>query len=162
MLAVRDCDHVRLFGHGGNAKALPGQALYVVRQTPNFLLANGVDGLTKIGSRSLSHPIGSTDPSQWHMLIDEPEDGTRLKLPPGERPVLYLRGQPTDGADVHLGAPTNRVAKTEARGTINRELQRAAEGRPWGGTDPGVAIAMMTLNVKQNRKRRSERCRERP
>jgi hypothetical protein len=98
MLAVRDCDHVRLFGHGGNAKALPGQALYVVQRTPTFLLANGVDGLTKIGSRSLSHPLGSTDPRQWHILIDEPEDGTRLKLPPRERPVLYLRGQPTDGA----------------------------------------------------------------
>lgn len=99
MLAVRDCDHVRLFGHGGNAKALPGQALYVVERTPNFLLANGVDGLTKIGSRSLSHPIGSTDPRRWHMLIEEPEDGTRLELPPLARPVLYLRGRPSDGAD---------------------------------------------------------------
>jgi hypothetical protein len=94
MLAVRDCDHVQLFGHGGNAKALPDQALYVVERTPNFLLANGVDGLTKIGSSSLSHPIGSTDPRRWHMLIDQLEDGTRLALPPLERPVLYLRGQP--------------------------------------------------------------------
>jgi hypothetical protein len=99
MLAVRDCDHVRLFGHGGNAKALPGQALYVVERTANFLLANGVDGLTKIGSRSLSHPIGSTDPRQWHLLIELSVDGTRLELPPRERPVFYLRGQPKDGAD---------------------------------------------------------------
>jgi hypothetical protein len=96
MLAVRDCDHIRLFGHGGNAKALPGEALYVVERTPNYLLANGVDGLTKIGSRSLSHPIGSTDPRQWHMLIDQLADGTRFELPPLERPVLYLRGQPSD------------------------------------------------------------------
>lgn len=101
MLAVRDCDHVRLFGHGGNAKALPGQALYVIERTPNFLLANGVDGLTKIGSRSLSHPIGSTDPRRWQMLIEELEDGTRLELPPLERPVLYLRGQPSDGDPQH-------------------------------------------------------------
>lgn len=99
MLAVRDCDHVRLFGHGGNAKAPPGQALYVVERTANFLLANGVDGLTKIGSRSLSHPLGSTDPRQWHLLIEESVDGTRLELPPRERPVFYLRGQPNDGAD---------------------------------------------------------------
>jgi hypothetical protein len=96
MLTVRDCDHVRLFGHGGNAKALPGEALYVVERTPNYLLANGVDGLTKIGSRSLSHPVGSTDPRQWHLLIDQPADGSRFELPPLERPVLYLRGQPSD------------------------------------------------------------------
>ncbi|MFO7902900.1 MAG: hypothetical protein ACQESR_18305 [Planctomycetota bacterium] len=46
MLAVRDCDHVRLFGHGGNAKALPGEALYVVEGTPNFLLASGKVSVT--------------------------------------------------------------------------------------------------------------------
>lgn len=94
MLAIRDCDHIRLFGHGGNAKGLPGNTLYLVERTPNFLLANGVDGPTKIGSRSLSHPDGSTDPRHWHMLIERLEDGSELKLPPLERPVLYVRGTP--------------------------------------------------------------------
>ncbi len=92
MLLVRDCDDVRLFGHGGNAKGLPGGALFVFERTPNFLFANGVDGPTKIGSRSLSHPDGSTDPHEWHMLIERGTDGTELKLPPLERPVLYRRG----------------------------------------------------------------------
>jgi len=99
LLAVRDCDHVRLFGHGGNAKGLPGNTLYLLERTPNFLLANGVDGPTKIGSRSLSHPDGSTDPRQWHMLIERLDDGSERKLPPLERPVVYVRGQPRDGAD---------------------------------------------------------------
>ncbi|MBN1444221.1 MAG: hypothetical protein JXA90_16030, partial [Planctomycetes bacterium] len=99
MLAVRDCDHIRLFGHGGNAKALPGEALYVVERTPNFLLACGVDGPTRIGSRSLSHPEGSTDPREWHMLIERRKDADELKLPPLERPVLYLRGQPSYGPE---------------------------------------------------------------
>ncbi len=92
MLVVRDCDRIRLFGHGGNAKGLPGGALFVFERTPRFLFANGVDGPTKIGSRSASHPQGSTDPRQWHMLIERSADGQELKLAPAERPVLYRRG----------------------------------------------------------------------
>jgi hypothetical protein len=92
MLLVRDCDDIRLFGHGGNAKGMPGGALFVFERTSHFLFANGVDGPTKIGTRSLSHPEVSTDPRQWHMLLDRFPDGTEFKLPPLERPVLYRRG----------------------------------------------------------------------
>ena len=92
MLTVRDCDHIRLFGHGGNAKGLPGASLFVFERTPNFIFANGVDGPTKIGTRSLSHPQGSTDPRLWHMLIERQADGAEFNLPPLERPVLYERG----------------------------------------------------------------------
>jgi hypothetical protein len=95
MLVIRDCDHIRIFGHGGNAKGRAGASLYVVERTPNFLLANGVDGPTKIGSKSLSHWEGGTDPRLWHMLIERPTGGAELKLPPLERPVLYLRGTPS-------------------------------------------------------------------
>ncbi|MFW5693318.1 MAG: hypothetical protein ACOCWL_03790, partial [Thermoguttaceae bacterium] len=62
-------------------------------------LANGVDGLTPVGSRSLSHPLGSTDPRRWHMLIEYPPGKARLALPPLERPVLYVRGRPGDAPD---------------------------------------------------------------
>ena len=94
MLTISDSDHIRLFGHGGNAKARAGAALFVFERTPNFLFANGVDGPTKIGSKSLSHWEGSTDPRLWHMLIDRPDGSVELKLPPLERPVLYQRGSP--------------------------------------------------------------------
>jgi hypothetical protein len=66
-----------------------------VERTENFLFANGVDGPTKIGSKSAGHREGSTDPRLWHMLIDRPANGDELKLPPLERPVLYQRGLPT-------------------------------------------------------------------
>jgi hypothetical protein len=109
MLLVRDCDDIRLFGHGGNAKGLPGGALFVFQRTPNFLFANGVDGPTKIGSRSLSHPQGSTDPREWHMLIERRADGTEFRLPPLERPVLYQRGvlpvEDTESATASGGVP---------------------------------------------------------
>jgi hypothetical protein len=97
MLVVRDCDQIRLFGHGGNAKGLAGGTLFIFERTPNFLFANGVDGPTKIGSRSLSHPQGSTDPREWHILIERRADGTEFKLPPLERPMLYRRGAPSSG-----------------------------------------------------------------
>jgi hypothetical protein len=59
-----------------------------------LLFANGVDGPAKVGSKSLSHREGSTDPRRWHILIDRPAEGAELKLPPLERPVLYQRGSP--------------------------------------------------------------------
>lgn len=106
MLLVRGCDDICLFGHGGNAKGLPGGALFVFERTPNILFVNGVDGPTKIGSRSLSHPQGGTDPRQWHMLIERPADGQEFKLPPLERPVLYRRGAaPAD--ETKPGNPSN-------------------------------------------------------
>ncbi|MDH7571044.1 MAG: glycosyl hydrolase family 28-related protein, partial [Armatimonadota bacterium] len=92
MLVVRQCDRVALFGHGGNGKGLPGNTLFVFEDTPNFLFANGVDGPTRIGSRSLSHPEGSTDPREWHMLFDRAAGREEFRLPPLERPVLYRRG----------------------------------------------------------------------
>ncbi|MCX7048089.1 MAG: glycosyl hydrolase family 28-related protein [Candidatus Sumerlaeota bacterium] len=96
MLVVSDCDHIRIFGHGGNGKGMAGASLFVFERTPNFLFANGVDGPTKIGTRSLSHPEGSTDPREWHFLIERSADGKEFKLPPLERPVLYERGAPVD------------------------------------------------------------------
>lgn len=99
MLVFRDCDQVRLFGHGGNAKALAGASLFVFERTPNFVMANVVDGPTKIGSKSLSHRQGSTDPKLWHILIDRPANDEELKLPPMERPVLYQRGSARETSD---------------------------------------------------------------
>ena len=96
MLTISDSDHICLFGHGGNAKGRAGASLFVMERTENFLFANGVDGPTKIGTKSLSHREGSTDPRLWHMLIDRPADSDELKLPPLERPVLYQRGSPTE------------------------------------------------------------------
>lgn len=96
MLVIRDCDHIRLFGHGGNAKGRENGSLYVFERTPNLLFANAVDGLTRIGTKTLSHREGSTDPRLWHMLLDQPGSGPEVKLPPLERPVLYQRGAPRD------------------------------------------------------------------
>jgi hypothetical protein len=95
MMVFRDCDDVRLFGHGGNGSGRVGGALYVFERTPNFLFANGVEGPTRIGAQT---PKGfnqvTNDPREWHMLIERPAACAEIKLPPLERPVLYRRGYP--------------------------------------------------------------------
>jgi len=96
ILWVRDSDHVRVFGYGGNAAAFPGKSLFLVERTPNILLANVVDHprLSGKGSPNESPGIG-VDPDQWHMIIDHPPGGAdTIKTRPMDRPVLYKRGDP--------------------------------------------------------------------
>jgi hypothetical protein len=94
ILAIRDCDDVRIFGYGGNAAALEGTALFVVERTPNFLLANLVDSPRTAGG-SASHFAGiGVDPRKWHMVQDRTTDGKTILTPPLDRPVLYRRGHP--------------------------------------------------------------------
>lgn len=94
MLMVSDCDQISFFGHGGNGKGRANASLFIFERTPNFIFSNGVDGPTKVGSKSLSHPEGSTDPREWHMIIERPAGAAEFKLPPLERPVVYERGKP--------------------------------------------------------------------
>jgi len=84
ILVVRDSNHVRLFGYGGNAIPPKGESLVVVERTPNFLIANLVD-----------RPMGIRgDPCSWHALIERTSDGTTIRTGALERPVLIRRGQP--------------------------------------------------------------------
>lgn len=96
ILWIRDCDHVRVFGYGGNAAAFPGKSLFVIERTPNVLLANVVDHprLSGKGSPNESPGIG-VDPDRWHMIIERPPGGgDAIQTRPMDRPVLYKRGEP--------------------------------------------------------------------
>ena len=94
-LWVRDSDHVRVFGYGGNAAAYEQTALFRFERTPNFLVANAVDQprLAGIGSDDFFAGRG-VDPNQWHMIIEHPSGGKEIKTLPLDRPVLYRRGRP--------------------------------------------------------------------
>ena len=93
ILWVRDSDHVRLFGYGGNAAAFPGRSLFRIERTPNFLLANLVDSprLEGAGSPKESPGVGVA-PDRWHMVIERPPVGGEVRTRPMDRPVLYKRG----------------------------------------------------------------------
>jgi hypothetical protein len=94
MVWVHDSDHFRLLGHGGNAKASEDGALMLVERTPNFLIANAVDGPTKIEYGKPRGPWGlSTDPRKWWMIVDRPKAGEEWKPQRLDRPVLWKRSQ---------------------------------------------------------------------
>ena len=95
IITVRDSDHVRIFGYGGNAAAHPGKSLFVVSKTPNFLLTNLVDSPRFPGNGSPEHFAGEgVDPRRWLMLVEQSPDGATVATRPLDRPVLYRRGDP--------------------------------------------------------------------
>jgi hypothetical protein len=95
ILKIEDSDHIKVFGYGGNAAPFQGNALFIIQNTPNFLIANAVDA-PRLPHKKSSHPgVGrGIDPKFWHMISDRPKNGKALKTMPFERPVLYRRGNP--------------------------------------------------------------------
>ena len=69
ILLVRDSDHVRIFGYGGNAAAYEHTSLFRFERTLNFLVANavGFPRLAGIGSDEFFAGRG-VDPNLWHMI----------------------------------------------------------------------------------------------
>lgn len=94
MIRVADSAHIRLFGHGGNGKPVAGSFLFKFERCRDFLVANAVEGPTKIGECTLSHRLGGTDPRLWFMISDQPSPRVETHTQPLDRPVLYRRGNP--------------------------------------------------------------------
>ena len=81
ILWIHDSDHIRMFGYGGNAAALPGKALFVVENVPNFLLANLVDSPRVSGVGTPDYFAGQGfDPDLWSMVEERAPSGeSRLR-----------------------------------------------------------------------------------
>jgi hypothetical protein len=95
IIKIADADRVRIFGYGGNAAALEGQALFMVEGTPNFLFANLVDAPRLPPVKSSNAGIGrGVDPTTWFMIAEEVSRNEIIKTKPLDRPVLYRRGNP--------------------------------------------------------------------
>jgi hypothetical protein len=94
-LLVRDSDHVRVFGYGGNAAAYEHTSLFRIERTPNFLIANAVAFPRLAGVGSDEHYAGrGVNPNLWYMIGEAPAGGAEIKTAPLDRPVLYRRGAP--------------------------------------------------------------------
>lgn len=93
ILWIRDCDHIGVFGYGGNASAREGDALFRIEDTPNFVMANIVDHPMPKGKKAIRGAVG-TDPEKYHMIIEQAPDAKIVKTLPLDRPVLYRRGNP--------------------------------------------------------------------
>jgi len=137
IILVRDCDHVRIFGYGGNAAAHEDHALFVVERTDNFLLANLVDSpRMPQGIADTFFAGDGTNPRRWHMVRETTADGETVETPPLDRPVLYKRGSASE-------APTRANGGGDARATHIRPYSENPSyweyrGRPTmliGGSD---------------------------
>ncbi|QNN22432.1 hypothetical protein HED60_09150 [Planctomycetales bacterium ZRK34] len=95
VLDLHDAQNIRVFGYGGVATALPGEALFIVDRCRDYLLANLVDTPYLEGKNSDAHFAGrGVDPAAWHMLKETTETGDTITTRPMDRPVLYQRGRP--------------------------------------------------------------------
>ena len=94
IISVRDSDHIRIFGYGGNAAARLGTALFTFENTPNFLVANLIDS-PRFSGGAEDHFAGmGVDPQRWHMLREKKSDNSAFEVKPLERPVLVKQGMP--------------------------------------------------------------------
>lgn len=93
MLWIRNSDHIRLFGYGGNASARTASTLFKIENTPNFLLANIIDHPMPKGKPAIRGAVG-TDPEKYYMIIEQTSSGSSIKTTPLDRPTLYKRGSP--------------------------------------------------------------------
>ncbi|GAB6167317.1 hypothetical protein JCM19992_33170 [Thermostilla marina] len=93
IVMITDSRKVGVFGYGGNAAAEPGHALFVVRRSHDYVLANLADSVRfPRGEPDTFFAGDGVDPEQWFMVEETLSDGTTVRLPPLERPVLYRRG----------------------------------------------------------------------
>ncbi|RMG04349.1 MAG: hypothetical protein D6741_01170 [Planctomycetota bacterium] len=94
IVMITDSRKVGLFGYGGVAAAEPGHALFVIRRSDDYVLANLVDSVRfPRGEPDTFFAGDGVDPELWFMVEETPSDGTTIRLPPLERPVLYRRGK---------------------------------------------------------------------
>lgn len=91
-LLARDCDTVRLFGHGGIATSPPGEAQYIFRDVKNLLVAGMADQVNLDPSKALKDgKIQRTNIRDTFPFIII--DGASIRrFPPLERPILFMKG----------------------------------------------------------------------
>ena len=88
VLIVNDSQDIGLFGYGGNASALPGQALFILQDSSNVRLVNLVEA-PRAGKGDPDSMFGvGVNPGKWHMV--DFRNGKSVKTKPFHRPVLYL------------------------------------------------------------------------
>ncbi|MGQ9914152.1 MAG: glycosyl hydrolase family 28-related protein [Thermogutta sp.] len=84
---------VGVFGYGGNAAATPGDALFVIENSTDFVLVQLVDSPRFPSGQPDTYFAGDgVDPERWHMLVERTAAGEEIRTEPLERPALYKRG----------------------------------------------------------------------
>jgi len=79
---IHDSADFRIYGHGGNACAPPGDPLYRLENCRDFVLANFTYQFYKPGA----------DPKTWFMVEERTADGETVRTPTTEFFTCYVRG----------------------------------------------------------------------
>jgi len=100
-MLVTNCDHIRVFGHGGNARPRKDYAHYVFQNTKDLLITNIADEPFFSGAgegkpaatraRKAGEKSKNARPSiqEYNAFWDGP-----FKAPSNERPIMYRKGNP--------------------------------------------------------------------
>jgi len=100
-LIARDSRDLRIFGHGGNAKAAPGSAHYLFENVSDFLISNLGDqvwlGKTEPPPKDRVVLAVNRNLEEYFPFVDAPAGAPAIRIPPLERPILYRRGTPRRG-----------------------------------------------------------------
>ncbi|HBE04031.1 MAG: hypothetical protein A2096_02160 [Spirochaetes bacterium GWF1_41_5] len=99
VMIIKNSQKIRIFSYGGIGNAGPGNELFRIINSSDFLITNTYDILMWYNSagRHWSNPkchiIYFNDPRTWFMISEE--TGTeKITTQPLERPLLYKRGNP--------------------------------------------------------------------
>ena len=91
-MLLKDCDTVRLFGHGGIATPPPGGAQYTFRDVKNLLIACTSDQVNLAESKAIKDgKIKRTNIKDTFPYIIMDGNDTWC-MPPLERPILLMKG----------------------------------------------------------------------
>lgn len=120
-LRVVDCDHIRVFGHGGIGNPKPGDSLYVFERTPNFLISIIADQVQWKQDRIYSGRIVDRNIRDYFPLLDMRGAAKATPLSYLERPVLYKQGEPRR-SDYLLNSTDSRKASFSLVGLLHDDL----------------------------------------
>lgn len=94
VLVAKDSSDFRILGYGGNGSALPGQALFLLENCEDFMLAMLMDEPRPSGG-SIDFFAGmGVPPDRWYMLRETRPGGEVERTDLLLRPVVYRRGTP--------------------------------------------------------------------
>ena len=105
MIKVKDSDHIRIFGYGGNAAPELDYPLYQIENTLNFTLSNLISRTRFNAPNGIAGP--GRHPSEWNIVKEVDPNGQSISTPPFERPVIYKRGNALAAPIVSLPSDTS-------------------------------------------------------
>ena len=99
-MKIKDCSDIRIFGLAGWAMPRPGDSNFLIENSHDFLIA-GYAPYQEYRKPTVSkkdpwvdYPCGRTNIKDFLPIVERLADGTEIKVPAFDVPLLYIRGNP--------------------------------------------------------------------